>query len=93
MVEYKYNEDQIMKDVAEYIQSTYGQHYVGNRDIQTVDVWDSLGIAGQMSQGTAIKYLMRFCRKDGVNRKDLMKAMHYIILLTHFTDKERESQR
>ena len=81
---FKYNEDKILADIQQYIESTYNQHYVGKDSIQTIDVWDSLDMADQMCQGTAIKYLMRFGRKDGYNKKDLLKAIHYIVLLMYF---------
>ena len=82
---YKYSEKQILDDVAEYVLSTYAGHYVGKEEIQTLDVWESLDMAEQMCQGTAIKYLMRFGKKDGKNKKDLLKAIHYVILLMHFS--------
>jgi hypothetical protein len=82
----KYNEDQIIDQLSKYVESTYNQHYVGKNDIQTTDVWQSLDIAASMCHGTAIKYLMRFGKKEGYNKNDLLKAMHYIILLWHFTE-------
>lgn len=86
-IEYKYNEDESIRKVVEYINSTYGQHYVGSSGIQTFDVWESLDMAAPMCQGTAIKYLMRWGKKDGYNEKDLLKAIHYIILLMNFSKK------
>lgn len=65
--------------------STYQGHYVGKADIQTVDIWDTLGSAETTCRDTAIKYLMRFGKKDGKNKKDLLKAVHYIILLMHYS--------
>lgn len=88
MSKYKYHEDEILKRVSDYIDSTYGQHYVGSQGIQTIDVWESLDMAPAMCQGTAIKYLMRFGRKDGYNPKDLLKAMHYVILLMHYAERD-----
>ena len=85
---FKYNEPEYIQEAFDYIASKYGQHYVGKEDVQTIDVWDSLNIAGEMCQGTAIKYLMRFGKKDGINRKDLLKTIHYTILLLHFTDEQ-----
>jgi hypothetical protein len=87
-LQYKYNEDTNMSRIQEYINSTYGQHYVGNDQIQTLDVWESLGISQELCQGTAIKYLMRWGKKEGHNQKDLLKAIHYIILLMHFANRE-----
>lgn len=86
---YKYGENEVFSKLIEYIDSTYNQHYVGKDGIQTFDVWESMEIAEENCLGVAIKYLMRYGRKDGYNKKDLLKAMHYIILLWHYTnDKE-----
>lgn len=82
--QYKYNEDKSIDKIIEFVRSTYGQHYVGDQDVQTIDVWNSLGIANSVCRGTAIKYLMRFGKKEGYNEKDLLKAIHYIILLMNF---------
>ncbi len=38
------------------------------------------------AEGNAIKYLCRFGKKDGRNRKDLLKAIHYIVLLMNSED-------
>ena len=82
---FKYNEEVILKEVYDYISSTYGKHYVGKKDIQTIDVWDTIGIAENMCMGTLIKYAMRFGKKDGKNPKDLMKLIHYAILAYNFS--------
>jgi hypothetical protein len=37
-------------------------------------------------QANAIKYLARYGKKGGKNRKDLLKALHYAILLMYFED-------
>ena len=87
-LQYKYNEDINMSRIQEYINSTYGQHYVGNGDIQTVDFWESLGTLETTSRDTAIKYLARYGKKDGRNPKDLLKAVHYILLMMYAADKE-----
>lgn len=83
-MKYKYSEDTSINKLKSYIDGTYEQHYVGLEGIQTVDVWDSLQMSATMCQGTAIKYLMRYGKKDGYNEKDLLKALHYIVLLMHF---------
>lgn len=87
---YKYNEDKILQEVKNYIDSTYGQHYVGNGDIQTVDFWESLGSLDTTARDTAIKYLARFGKKGGNNRKDLLKAIHYIVLMMYATSEDTE---
>lgn len=87
----RFNEDKHLDDALQYIKSTYNQHYVGETEIQTTDVWESMGISENMCVGTALKYLMRFGKKEGKNKKDLLKAIHYIVLLMEFSDRHRET--
>ena len=78
----KYNEDKILDEVKEYISKTYGQHYSTTEDgFQVQDMLRQLGIDKDLCQANAIKYLCRYGKKAGKNRKDLLKAIHYIILL------------
>ena len=93
ITEYKYGEDQYLKQITEYIDGTYGEHYVAN-DIQVIDIWQSMGSLETTARDTAIKYLMRYGKKSGRNRKDLLKAIHYIILMMHNEDSTKgESQK
>lgn len=85
---YKYNEGDILAAVQGYIDSTYTQHYVGNQQTQVVDLWESLGSLDTTARDTAIKYLARYGRKEGKNKKDLLKAIHYIVLMLYAHDKE-----
>lgn len=89
-IKYKYEEDKAMAKIREYINGTYGQHYVGNGDIQTVDFWESLGSLETTCRDTAIKYLARYGKKGGRNEKDLLKAVHYIILMMYAAPKVNE---
>ena len=82
----RFNEEKFLQEVERYIEGTYNQHYVGKKEIQTIDVWDSLGNIDSTLRDTAIKYLMRYGKKGGYNRKDLLKAVHYIVLLAYFTN-------
>lgn len=92
-IKYKYREDQIMDELSKYIESTYKAHYASEEeDIQTVDVWKSLGIEKESCQSNVIKYAMRYGKKDGLNKKDLLKIMHYTILWWHFTQKGDDKQ-
>lgn len=84
-IKFKYGEDAVFSKALEYVKSTYGQHYVGENDVQTIDIWASLGSAPTTTRDTAIKYLMRYGKKDGYNEKDLLKAIHYTVLLYYFT--------
>ena len=91
-IDYKYNEDKAIQAIRDYVDSTYGQHYVGDGDVQTVDFWRSLGSLESTSRDTAIKYLARYGKKGGKNRKDLLKSMHYIILMMYALDLEENQQ-
>jgi Protein of unknwon function (DUF3310) len=82
---YKYNEKEILDAVSEYVLSTYQGHYVASDEIQTLDVWKALDSVESTCRDTALKYLFRFGKKEGKNKKDLLKAIHYIVLLMHFS--------
>ena len=86
---YKYNEDLYISDIKDYVDSTYGQHYV-NDGIQVVDVWQARGTLDTTAADTAIKYIMRYGKKEGKNRKDLLKAVHYIMLMMYADDNTME---
>jgi len=85
----KYNEDKILKEIETYIKGTYGQHYAQvSKGTQVQDLLRSVGIDKDFCQANAIKYLCRFGKKDGRNRKDLLKAVHYIVLLMNSEDQK-----
>ena len=79
---YKYNEQRIIDDFKNYVDKTYGEHYTKD-DIQCFDTWVAKGTASSTSIDTAQKYLWRYGQKEGKNKKDLLKAMHYILLCMH----------
>ena len=78
----KYGEDKILDEVKSYIGGTYDQHYSTTKDgFQVQDMLRQLGIDKDFCQANAIKYLCRYGKKNGKNRKDLLKAVHYVVLL------------
>ena len=87
----KYNEDDYLKEISEYIANTYRGHYsVGN--VQTLDLIDSVGDAEAFCRSNVLKYASRYDRK-ATARKDILKIIHYGLLLLHFSDKaERANQ-
>lgn len=82
---YKFKEDVFFTELKDYINKTYGEHYVNNGEIQVVDVWHARGTLSTTAIDTALKYMMRYGKKDGKNKKDLFKAVHYI-MLAMYTD-------
>tara|TARA_B100000003_G_scaffold52397_1_gene46164 strand:+ start:446 stop:769 length:324 start_codon:yes stop_codon:yes gene_type:complete len=85
----KYNEDKILKEVIDYIEKTYSEHYsVDKSGFQVQDMLRHLDIDKDFCQANAIKYLCRFGKKNGKNKVDLYKAVHYIVLLLDSLDNE-----
>ena len=85
---FKYHEKEILKDIEEYVSSTYQGHYTGKsheyRNVQTIDLMASKELAAAFCQANILKYGSRYGNKDGKNKKDLMKVIHYAMLLAHF---------
>ncbi len=89
----KYNEDKIIKEISDYISNTYTEHYSTTKDgFQVQDMLRHLGIDKDFCQANAIKYLCRYGKKDGKNRKDLLKAIHYIVLLMSSEDESKKKE-
>jgi len=83
-----WNEDKILNEILTYIKGTYGQHYSTGKDgFQIQDLFKTLNIGKDFCHANAIKYLCRYGKKNGYNRADLLKAVHYVILLLNY-DKE-----
>lgn len=81
---YKYKEDQIISDFKTYIDKTYGQHYMTEKqNIECFDVWLALGDSMPTFRNTAIKYLWRYGKKGGSNKDDLMKVLHYTLMMLY----------
>lgn len=83
LISYKYSEDEIIRDLKLYIDKTYGQHYKTENEVQCFDAWIALGSSTETFRNTAIKYLWRYGKKNGSNKADLMKALHYVMLCLH----------
>jgi hypothetical protein len=83
---WKYDEDKTLRELENYLSSTYHSHYTSEvSKTQTLDLIESIGDAEPFSRSNAIKYLSRFGKKNGKLKLDLLKAMHYCILLYHFS--------
>ena len=88
----KYNEERIIEEISRYIKGTYGEHYSTTKDgFQVQDMLRHLNIDKDFCQANAIKYLCRYGKKSGKNRKDLLKAIHYIVLLMSSEDKDNKT--
>ena len=87
---YKYHEDEILSDIKDYVSSTYNGHYTGTkhefRNVQTIDLMASRDLASDFCQANILKYGSRYGSKDGKSKKDLLKVIHYAMLLLHFDE-------
>ena len=67
-------------------------YYSSNTGAVSAYMIKQLGIDKDFCQANAIKYLCRYGKKNGHNRKDLLKAIHYIVLLMSGEDQEYVDQ-
>ena len=89
---FKYNEDKALKDARDYVRSTYSGHYTTKgSNTQTLDLIESVGDAESFWRSNALKYLSRYDKK-GTAKSDILKAMHYCLLLYYFSGQTNETE-
>ena len=88
--QWKYNENEILKELTEYITATYNQHYSSDQ-IQTLDLIESCGDGEAFCRSNILKYASRYDKK-GTARRDILKIMHYAVLLMYFNDKNAKRE-
>jgi len=87
----KYKEDESIEALKNYISTTYGGHYTSKENnVQTLDLIESVGDAESFCRSNAIKYLSRYDKK-GQAKRDILKALHYSLLLYHFSGQLNET--
>ena len=87
-IDYKYSEDRILRELTEYIDKTYSQHYSQNKYQATEFILDS-GHGEGFCIGNILKYAQRYGKKGSKEdaRKDLMKVLHYGIIALYNHDR------
>ena len=89
---WKYSEDEILQELGNYIRGTYNQHYsAGDDKIQTLDLIEACGDGEAFCRSNILKYASRYDKK-GTARRDIMKILHYAVLLMHFNDKNAQRE-
>ena len=89
---YKYSEEAILKELTDYIHGTYNQHYsAGDDKIQTLDLIEACGDGEAFCRSNILKYASRYDKK-GTARRDILKILHYAVLLMHFNDKNAQRE-
>ena len=84
---YKFNEGQLIQERQAYIDGTYGEHYASGK-YQATDIIIDSGHGEGFTLGNIMKYAKRYGNKDGKNRKDLLKILHYGIIMLNVHDTE-----
>ena len=81
MIEYKFKEGDYLKELQDYIDSTYNQHYADGK-YQATDLIMDAGHGTGFCIGNVMKYAKRYGKKGTPEdyRKDLMKVLHYALL-------------
>jgi hypothetical protein len=89
MIQYKYNEPQLLNDFRNYIDATYREHYSQDRFQATEFIMDG-GHGTGFCIGNVLKYAQRYGKKGSRDdaRKDLMKVLHYALLQLYIHDSE-----
>ncbi len=86
---YKFSEDKTLLDLRVYIDKTYEQHY-GRGQYQATDMIIDSGHGESFCIGNIMKYAQRYGKKDGKNRSDLLKVIHYGIIALYINETEGE---
>ena len=84
---YKFDEDKTLKEIKKYIDSTYDAHYSKSKFQATEFILDS-GHGEGFCIGNILKYAQRYGKKNGKDRKDLLKVIHYAIIALHINNME-----
>ena len=89
MPAYKFQEDDLISELSEYVEDTYSEHYSKSKYQATEFIIDG-GHGIGFTIGNVLKYAQRYGKKGNRDdaRKDLFKVLHYGLLALHVHDKK-----
>ncbi|MEK9894936.1 MAG: DUF3310 domain-containing protein [Burkholderiaceae bacterium] len=87
---YKFREHGYLYELRQYIDNTYNQHYAQSKYQATDTILDA-GYGEGFCMGNILKYWKRYGKKNGKDRSDLLKIIHYAIIQLYLHDKEQET--
>lgn len=90
-IDYKFGEDKTLSELSRYINSTYSLHYARDKFQATEFIIDG-GHGEGFCIGNIMKYAQRYGKKDGRSRKDLLKILHYAIIMMHVHNVREEHE-
>ena len=79
-IDYKFSENKVLEDVKEYIDKTYDSHYAQTKNYQATEIIIDQGHGTGFCMGNILKYAQRYGKKEGRNKDDLLKVIHYAII-------------
>ena len=88
MIDYKYDECKTLTELKSYIDQTYDQHYSQNNFQATEFIIDG-GHGEGFCIGNILKYAQRYGKKNGKDRNDLLKVIHYGIIALYVDKLEK----
>ena len=91
-IDYKFNEYENLISLRNYVDSTYDSHYSKDKFQATEFIIDS-GHGEGFCLGNILKYAQRYGKKEGKNRNDILKVLHYALIALHVHDEENEESK
>ena len=93
MIDYKFNEKELLNELQRYIDQTYSAHYSNGR-IQSTEFIEDSGHGIGFTVGNILKYSQRYGKKGSHSdaRKDLLKVVHYGIIALAMHDRKKDDE-
>ncbi len=91
-IEYKFGENKSLEELKKYIDSTYDMHYSKSKFQATEFIIDA-GHGEGFCIGNILKYAQRYGKKNGKNRADLLKVIHYAIIALNLNNGESDETK
>lgn len=90
---WKFNEGNILKQIEDYIITTYNAHYANPEEnsVQAIELIQSIGDGVPFSRSSIIKYASRYGKKNGLSKSDCLKIIHFGIFLYHFSGHDKNN--
>ena len=93
-IDYKFSENKVLEDVKKYVDKTYDSHYAQTKNYQATEIIIDQGHGTGFCMGNILKYAQRYGKKEGRNKDDLLKVIHYAIIQLsqdHYSSKEESA--
>jgi hypothetical protein len=94
MIDYKFNEGNLIKEFQQYVDKTYSQHYAKEKFQATEFIMDG-GHGTGFCIGNVLKYAQRYGKKGTPEdaRKDLLKVLHYALMQLYVHDQQQSENK